>query len=724
MDMKTVLTQKKRELSISTPLDDDELVLFKAKITEELSQPFLIQAELLSENDNISINELMGQNVTISVETSNEDTRYFNGIVTQFNQLSNEFGLHRYEAIISPWLWLLHLSENCRIFQQITYLDILKEVFQELGISDFIIEATGDYAVQDYVVQFNESDFNFVTRIMEQEGVFYYFTHLNNKHTLVLTDSVSQLSHLGSYTFFPPEDTNPLTTDDVITRWESFKTVKTGGIRLTAFDFEFPSKALETITSDPLTESLSALEKFRYQGKYNDREAGSLYTHKLMERENALNEIKTGKSYSRSLSVGTQFTLCDHFREDQNKSHLITKSTYILQSDQFSSSSTLDDSEIYQCEFSAIESTVQFRPQQTALKPTMSGPQTAMVVGPAGKEIWTDKYGRIKVLFHWDRQGQGDENSSCWMRVSQTWAGKGWGQIQIPRIGQEVLIDFLGGDPDKPIVVGSVYNGSAMPPYDLPANATQSGTKSRSSEGGNSSTFNEFRFEDKQGNEEIHLHAQKDYDVVVNNNKTVSVKNDESIDIANNQTINIGNEYSIYIKGKKTEVIGDSLKTERHGDKSEWNYVNDSKKTWGFTNEEFLGAKISKNCAVTNELFAGAKFSNSLGISQSSFVGLKSEICEAASISKTSGKNYGEAKTHVIKGKDKISLSVGGIGEVGTSGILIEENSVTIYSPKIIFESGEKPAEFTHKGIDVLKGDVNIKKGKLDQPGGKTNIGG
>ena len=713
MDMKKVLTQKNRELSILTPLAEDELVLFKATITEELSKPFLIKAELLSENDNISFNELMGQNVTISVDTPSEDNRYFNGIVTQFNQLSNKFGLYRYEAIISPWLWLLNLSENCRIFQQITYIDILKEVFQELGISDFSIETMGDYAVQDYVVQFNESDFNFVTRIMEQEGIFYYFTHLNKKHTLVLTDSVSQATHLGSYAYFPPEEKSPHITDDVITSWQSFKTVKTGGIRLTAFDFECPSKVLETITSDPLTESLSALEKFRYQGKYKDREAGSLYTHLLMQRENALHEIKTGKSYSRSLSVGTQFTLCDHFREDQNKSHLITKSTYMLQSDQFGSSSTVNDSEIYQCEFSAIESTVPFRPQQTAIKPTMSGPQTAMVVGPAGKDIWTDKYGRIKVLFHWDRQGQGDENSSCWMRVSQTWAGKGWGQIQIPRIGQEVLVDFLGGDPDKPIVVGSVYNGSAMPPYDLPANATQSGTKSRSSEGGNSSTYNEFRFEDKQGNEEIHLHAQKNYDVVVNNNKTVSIKNDESIDIANNQTIkikknqttNIGFDFSITIDGKKSEtIIGPSSK-KHHGSTYECNYVNSLKETYGHTQEQFFGTKISNNLAITNELFVGAKFSNSIAISQSSFVGLKSEICAAASISKTVGKNYAVAAKIELEGKQTIDLVC------GKSRIIMKPDCIVIKSPKIYLNSTSQQVIIPKHGLDIKKGSLHAEKG-------------
>lgn len=516
-------TQSHRLIAITTPLSDDELVFYKAELSEELGQPFHFDVELLSENDHISLDDLLGQNVTIRLE--NEDvTRYFNGFVTEFKQQGIQGGYSLYSAVIKPWFWLLNLSENCRIFQDKTYPEIIKEIFDSLGFSDYEDKLTDTYKPVDYVVQFNESDFNFVSRILEQEGIYYYFEHINGKHTMVLVDNNSNLTNLGEISYFPPEDDDNQYNSEVITHWDSQKRVRTSSVRLIDYDFELPSKNLEAVSSVPTTPSLSAIEKFNYPGKYKDRTNGTNYTRLLMERENASFETKNGQTMVRGLFAGSHFTLLEHYRDDQNIEHLLTSVNLTLYSDNYLTQKKIDLKALCKCSFTAIPANVPFRSQVQSVKPKMSGPQTAIVVGKDGEEIWTDKYGRVKVLFHWDRYAKADEKSSCWIRVSQSWAGKGWGTMQIPRVGQEVLVDFLHGDPDKPIIVGCIYNGSSMPPYPLPANATRSGVKSRSSKGG--AGFNEIRFEDKKDSEQLFIHAQYNHDVRVKNDQKTWVGND------------------------------------------------------------------------------------------------------------------------------------------------------------------------------------------------------
>lgn len=549
--------QEHRLIAISTPLGDEELALHKAEINEELGRPFSIAVELISENDNVSLDDLIGQNVTIRLETEDDETRYFNGFVSEFFQLSNTDRYAKYGAVIRPWFWLLNLSENCRIFQEKSYPDIINSVFDQLGFSDYENKLSGSYDPQEYVVQFNESDFNFVTRIMEQEGIYYYFEHTNGKHTLVMLDDAAMLPDIGNVPFYQPEDTSNQFNIEGVSRWENFRRIRTGGVRLSDYDFETPSKNLEAVSSMPKTASLSSLERFNYPGKYKERGKGTDYTRLLMEKENVSYDTKQASSNVRTLCAGTHFTLTDHARDDQNGQYLITKYRCTLKSDEFLSNSNADESELYSCHFDAIPSDVSFRTQISAKKPEMVGPQTAMVVGKSGEEIWTDKYGRVKVLFHWDRYAQSDEESSCWMRVAQTWAGKNWGHIQVPRIGQEVLVDFLGGDPDRPIIVGSVYNGSAMPPYELPANATRSGWKTRSTKGGGG--FNEIRIEDKKDNEQIFIHAEKNQDIRVKNTHFEWIGNERHLHVGTNRFEQIKENDNLIVEGDAlTKVVGDT----------------------------------------------------------------------------------------------------------------------------------------------------------------------
>jgi len=540
-------------IAISTPLGDGKLLLRKAEIVEELGRPFTIEVELVSDDEEISLDDILGQNVTIRLETDDE-SRFFNGIVTEFFQKENIGRTACFGAVVKPWFWLLTLSENCRIFQEKTYPDIIKSVFEDLGFSDYEDQLTGTYSPQEYVVQYNESDFNFVSRIMEQEGIYYYFTHTNGKHSMVLADDSSVQPNIGDIPFYEKEETAQIIDVEGIVKWENYRKIRTGGISLGDFDFTTPSKNLSSVTADPKTGSLASLQKFNYPGKYTEQANGKNYTKILMEKENVHYDQKYCEGNTRTLYAGSQFKLIDHHREDQNDNYLVVKFFCVLKAEEYFSKSSGESEESFTSTFTAIPAKVVYRPQCLAVKPKITGPQTAIVVGKSGEEIWTDKYGRIKVLFHWDRYADADEKSSCWIRVSQTWAGKNWGAIQIPRIGQEVLVDFIHGDPDNPIVIGSVYNGSTMPPYDLPSNATMSGVKSRSSKGGGG--FNEIRLEDKKGEEQIFVHGEKNQDINIKNDCFETIGNDRHLIVKNDQIELVENNRSEEVKADHVEKIG------------------------------------------------------------------------------------------------------------------------------------------------------------------------
>jgi type VI secretion system secreted protein VgrG len=650
------MTADNQLVAISTPLGDEKLSLRQARIDEELSQPFSIEVELLSDDEDISLDDILGQNVTIRLETEDE-TRFFNGIVTEFFQKENIARNACFGAVIKPWFWLLTLSENCRIFQEKTYPEIIKSVFDDLGFSDYEDKLSGTYSPQEYVVQYNESDFNFVSRIMEQEGIYYYFVHTNGKHSLVLADDSSVQPEIGEVPFYDKEESSYQVDLEGITKWENYRKIRTGGVSLGDFDFILPSKDLAAVTSDPKTSSLSSLQKFNYPGKYTEREKGTSYTKILMQKENVHYDQKYSEGNFRPLYAGCQFKLIDHHRDDQNDNYLIVKFSCVLKSEEYVSSSADKDADLFTCTFTSIPSNVPYRPQQVAIKPRITGPQTAIVVGKKGEEIWTDKYGRIKVLFHWDREAKADEKSSCWIRVSQTWAGKNWGSMQIPRIGQEVLVDFIHGDPDRPIVIGSVYNGSTMPPYDLPANATMSGVKSRSSKGGGG--FNEIRFEDKKDDEQIFIHGQKNQDINIKNDCFETIGNDKHLIVKNDQVILVENNRSEEVKADHIEKIGKDHHLDISG--------KDAKKVKG-----------SLSLTVTGDVAEVFKANHSMQVTDDSYI-KGTNIC--------------------IEATDNITLKVGG------SYIAIESGGVTIStSGDIELDAGAK--------VDVKSGaDTKIDAG-------------
>lgn len=555
-------------LGIKTPLGPETLLLLKMTGTEHLGRMFNYELDLLSKNNEIKFEDIIGQSVTVTLKLPDGSSRYFNGLVNSFSQVGSHLNYVHYRASLKPWLWFLTRTADCRIFQEMTVPDIIKKVFRDLGFTDFEDKLSGSYRNWVYCVQYRETDFNFVSRLMEQEGIYYYFKHQDGKHVMVLSDAVSSHEAFAGYDtipYFPPQQ-DVHRERDHIHDWVITKEAQPGVVALNDYDFEKPKASLQASSSIVREHSIADYEIYDYPGEYTVHGDGDNYVQTRIQELQAQYEKIRGEGNARGLGVGNLFKLTQFDRADQNREYLIESASYELNSEGYESSGSSATEETYKVVFACIDSQNHYRAMRTTPKPVVQGPQTAVVVGPSSEEIYTDKYGRVKVQFHWDRYGKLDENSSCWVRVSQVWAGKRWGGIHIPRIGQEVIVDFLEGDPDQPIITGRVYNADNMPPYGLPANKTQSGIQSRSSKNGTPANFNEIRFEDKKGSEQVYIHAEKNQDNVVENDETTEVGrdrtehvgHDETITIDNNRTEKVGKNETITIGKNRNEKVGDN----------------------------------------------------------------------------------------------------------------------------------------------------------------------
>jgi len=575
------ITQKNREIAIVSPLGDDVLLLVSMSGTEHLSRPFEFQLELASEEHQIKSSDIIGQNVTMRLNLTKDEVRYFNGYISRFTQILGSLDLARYRATVVPWLWFLTRTADCRIFQKKKAPDIIKEVFRDHGFTDFEDALTGSYREWEYCVQYRETDFNFVSRLMEQEGIYYFFKHENGKHTLVLADSASAHQSYPDHDQikFRPADLQA-SDEKYITDWTVETLIQPGLYALNDFDFKNIKKDLQAKAKVSREHAAADFDIYDYPGEYTEYSDGEEYAKRRIEEFQAQYEVVTANSDARGICTGCTFTLTEHPREDRNKKYLITSANYNTHSDLLQAGGGEGLEPTYSCRFTAIDATQPYRPLRTTPKASIPGPQTAMVVGPSGDEIYTDEYGRVKVQFHWDRQGKVDENSSCWIRVAQLWAGKKWGAMYIPRIGQEVIVEFLEGDPDRPIITGRVYNGQAKPPYVPDINPTMSTIKSNSSKGGGG--FNEIRFEDKKGDEQIFIHGEKNLDIRVKSDrfesighkKHLCVKKDKLEKVDNNRhekvkmdhMEEIGKDRHLKVKGKEAKAVDGSLSLTVGGD--------------------------------------------------------------------------------------------------------------------------------------------------------------
>ncbi len=513
---------------LETPFGEDVLSVDSFRGSEEISAGFRYTLQVSSHEWELNFEDIIAQPVSMKITQLDGSNTWISGLASHFSQVSSATDLSHYQLIIEPWTWMLTHRSNCRIFQEKSVLEILQEVISDAGFSGkYVDETSGSYNPQEYTVQYRETDFAFISRQMAEFGIYYYFRFDDADHTLVLVDNTQALS-------FIPGDELPYLlahreshTEEGISIFEAKQTLRPTAMSMRDYNFKQPSTNQEV-----MAQSSADREFYDYPGKYKNKSEGNVLVKQQLEALQYDERTYTGSTNSRRLTAGASFKLVEHIRDDLNKSYLLYK--VHKHGEQQTEKTT------FNCQFEAIPTEVPFRPLLRPTKTSLPGIQTAVVVGPDGEEIWLDKYGRIKVQFHWDRVGTKTDSSSCWIRVAHSIAGKNWGTVFHPRIGQEVIVQFIEGDVDRPVVTGSLFNQEQMPPYELPGNSTQSTIKTRSTSDGTPDNFNEIRFEDKKGFEHFLLHAEKDMMIEVENDETHTVEANRNSSIIKEDTLDVG----------------------------------------------------------------------------------------------------------------------------------------------------------------------------------------
>jgi len=522
------LTQANRLLNLNSPFKPDQLLLTGFRGTEELSRLFHFELDMIGEDVSVDSGSIVGKPVAFSIELADESRRWFHGFVREIVLSETDGSRGSYHADVVPWLWFLTQTADCRIFQKMTVPKIIEKIFQDLSFNSgehFRVNLQNSYKEWEYCVQYRETDFNFVSRLMEQEGIFYYFEHTEDGHVLVLADDVSEWKACPeSEVAYPPDHGTDAITDH-ITSWEHRFEFHSGAWAHTDYNFKTPLTSLMAETSSLNTGQLKRsddYEVYDYPGEYAQKSEGSAEVRVRMEEEEVPHDVVNATSQCKTFRPAGVFSISEHHSPAEvGKSYTITSIRHSAREPFAYETGASPVGREYSNSFTCVPDNVTFRPARITPKPLVSGIQSAVVMGPPGEEIFTDEYGRVKVLFHWDREGvdhggeKARDESSCWIRVAQNMAGRQWGFMAIPRIGQEVVVDFLEGDPDRPLVVGGVHNADQMPHYPLPDEKTKTYIKTNSTKGGDG--FNELMFEDKADDERVFIHAQKNMDVRVLN---------------------------------------------------------------------------------------------------------------------------------------------------------------------------------------------------------------
>jgi type VI secretion system secreted protein VgrG len=548
-----------RIIRAHTPLGEDQLLFSSMCGSEGLSQLFELEVDLLSRNASIDPKQLLGKPLALEIRTAGAP-RFLHGHVARFTVVGREGGRTRhtiYRALVRPWLWYLTRASNSRVFQGKTAVQIIAQVLDAYGFA-FENRLCGDYRAWDYCAQFNETDFAFISRLMELEGIYYYFKHEKNQHTLVLADDISGHDELPDYAcidYFAAD--RPIEDDlEVIDAWQTSAELRTGSYAVGDFNFTMPKADMYSVRHLPIGASQDGHDMYEWMGDYGAPGQGEHYARVRLEEAQALSERSSGHASVRGLAPGGRFTMRGSPRDADNREYLLVSVGYALSEAGYAST---EGQGRYSFDFVAQPAALPFRAPRRTPMPFATGPQTATVVGPEGQDIWTDGYGRVKLQFRWDRQGQSDQDSSAWVRVSQAWAGDGFGTVHVPRVGQEVVVDFIGGRVDRPIVIGRVYNRDRMPPFSLPAEATKSGIVSRSTPGGTPADANAIVFEDKMGAEQVLLHAQRNLDTEVEADETHTTGGSRT-------TLIKGHESSTFESGEERHISAGAVETVDGGE--------------------------------------------------------------------------------------------------------------------------------------------------------------
>ena len=663
------MAAQKNEFLFLSPLGDGELLFESMHGHEELGRLPRYRVDLLRDKNKSSAlkpKDLLGLNCSVQITIGENKYRYINGIVTHFEHGGTRGNFNRYCVELKPWLWQLRLGSDCKVFQDQTAVDIIKAVFNDYNgsVDD---KLSGKWRQRPYTVQYRESDFDFVSRLMEEEGIYYYFTHAKGQHKLVLCNGSSGLATLPeselTWRFQDDQDNLPKEDHQV---YEWYFQHRLGSLKYTHIDYaaDTPSTQLKGEATRTLDyPKPNDLEVFDYPGGFEDlamaagtqakqEEAKRLAQNQVdtMESEHAL---AAGITTCRSMAPGFSFDFKGH---DDAGGYLITRTDFDLKFGGYEANEEGGEDGMV-CRFEATPKEKHFLPQPVTPRPLVHGPQTALVVGGSGDEILTDKYGRVKLQFYWDRVGSKNEKSSCWVRVSQPWASKQFGMIMLPRVGDEVVVSFLEGNPDRPLVTGRVYNGDNMPPYTLPDQATVSGIKTRSSKDGSASTFNELRFDDKKGSEYIWFQAEKDYHQLVKNDGFVSVQGKQTTVVTKDVNHAYKANYSLAVTSKSVLKLGGDVQAKLAAD---------------------LLTSVTGALGLTVTTAIQIKSDDAVKLTAS--MGLDLGAGQTAKLSGTAGVQI-QGASIAVSGDTSISLSAGGSSiSISSAGVSINGTMVQINS--------------------------------------------
>jgi len=674
-------TTPPREIEFHSVLGADALFFRRMYVREELGRLTEMKLELLRpfKLDPVVAKDLMGTKATVTLMIDESAKRHFNGHVVRCVQGASRGRYAVYHLELRPWLWFLTRSADCRIFHEKTAVEILDTVFLDYSGVQIEKKLTATYHKRTFCAQYRETDFDFVSRLMEEEGIYYFVKHADGQHTLVLCDAVSAHAAIPGGTLkHVTADSASNLSDDHVWEWQRVDSLQSLKYTHTDFAFQFPSADLTTTASVAETGVKSKpadLDLFDYPGHYDDPTNGSAAARKTVGEKYAKSRVgelesrqvvASGLSNFRHLSVGCTFSLADH---PQAGDYLITAATYELEFGEQEARRDVETGPGFRCRFEAIPKATRFQPQRITPRPFVHGPQTAVVVGASGDEILTDEFGRVRLQFRWDRLGTKDEKSSAWVRVSHPWASKGFGMIALPRVGDEVVVSFLEGDPDQPMVTGRVYNAENMPIYKLPDHATIAGIRTRSSKEGTASNFNELRFEDKKGSEYVRMQAEKDYHRhvkasafdFIGGNETQVVKGLRKESVEKDWTVKAGENYT-------AEVVADVHAT----------VGSDTVLTIGGVFETAVGADMNLSVSASTVINTGSALVVTVGAATSMAVGADMNLDVSAELNVTSGGDMSISSGGVMAVESGGDLNLKGGGKViieAASGIVIKSGS-------------------------------------------------
>jgi type VI secretion system secreted protein VgrG len=706
------ITQTDKRLKVHSPLGENALILTSLEASERISSLYELDCTFVSEDEKIDFGDLVGKAIGLELEMAQGETRWFHGHVARFGQSDAEDTNIVYRAKLVPWLWFLTRSHDCRIFQDKSVDVILMEVFDEHKFTDYLFDLEKKpYDSIPYCVQYRESDFDFVSRMMEEWGLGYYWAHEKDKHQLVIFDAPSRIKdcpgqNQASYGA-QSDDSN---TAGQVADWFVERSLRAGKYMLRDYNYHDPSVDLtcQTNTNAAIGEN-KRFEIYDYPGDYRALGPGKNRVQLRMEAEEAASHAIRGSGTCYGFCPGYKFALAGHYRDSCNDTYLITEVNHSF-SQVVGVTAKAAATSNYQNSFACMPHSVPYRPRQLTPKPVIHGVQTALVVGEGGKEVDIDDLGRIVVQFHWDRDGQKNAASSCRVRVAQAWAGKEWGAYFAPRIGQEVLVEFVEGDPDRPLVTGAVYNGEQKPPF-MGGKGDHGGVKSRSTMAGGAANFNEIRFEDTKGKELFFIQAEKDQTITIKNDlcesvghdESQSVGNDQSIQVTKNRTDSVGVNETRSVGGDRTRTVSGSETVTVTMTRTRNVGINDMINV-GAAQEITVGGAQAITVGAAQAISVGLAQTTDVGLTQNVSVGKNRSVSAGNNISEDAGDNYSvkvgkdyslkAGKTIVVDGTDSITIVTGKAkiemeksGDVKISGkdIKIEASgNITMTAKKIL----------------------------------------